>query len=398
MKNIDFIAVDKYAIIIFVIVVFISTVSTQAEELTSATSDTISTRSESIHTTIVDTTSVQTGSKLPSINTVPIRRKLIPSSIDTSTLQSKESYHVADTASTQSKLIRQAVDTSTRAINYTGVTLSAFIPGSGQIYQSRYVMGGLFLAAEAATAGFAVYWSGEADARRSDAQVFRALSDTLNRHGLTVEGDTVMRDTTLLSRSGWYAVRADEADFEARAARHTFYNALAWAVGLHLYNALDALESGGLTPRGLEKNPTTAGLLAAVPFLGLGQLYNERPSKAGMLAMTQAGLALTAFNQHKLMSAASEKYNQMRDSTSAQYAYRSEHLSYWKSRYDSAFSSRNTYLWLSLFAYLYSIFDAVVDAHLSDFNAKIDLGTDLSVVPGGGGAAVSVTVGLKKIK
>jgi hypothetical protein len=148
----------------------------------------------------------------------------------------------------------------------------------------------------------------------------------------------------------------------------------------------------------LEKNPTTAGLLSAVPFLGLGQLYNERPSKAGMLAMAQAGLALTAYNQHRLMSAASDKYNQMRDSTSAQYIYRADHLSYWKSRYDSAFSSRNTYLWLSLFTYLYSIFDAVVDAYLSDFNTKIDIGTDLSVSPNGGGAVVNVKVGLKKSK
>lgn len=304
-----------------------------------------------------------------------------------------------DTAPVWLDLVSSTVDTSAfpavRTVNYTGVALSAFVPGSGQACQSRYVMGGLFLAAEAGAAGFAVYWSGESSLRRSEARRFRDFSDTLRGLGWAVDGDTVTRDT-LLYRSGWYAVRADDADFEARAARHTFYNALTWAAGLYLYNVLDALEAGGLTARGMGKNPTTAGLLSAVPFLGLGQLYNERPSKAGMLAMAQAGLAITAFNQHRLMSAASDRYNQMRDSTSAQYAYRADYLSYWKSRYDSAFSSRNTYLWLSLVAYLYSIFDAVVDAYLSDFNAKIDLGTDLSIAPGGGGASVSVTVGLRR--
>ena len=317
---------------------------------------------------------------------VSTRAESINSTEDASALRDKEAYHVADTALTPSQL--------TREINYTGVALSAFIPGSGQIYQSRYVMGGLFLVAEASAVGFVVYWSGSTNKRYSNAQWLRDVSDTLRAIGQAVDGDTVMRDA-LLDRAGRYSVLADEADFEARASRHTVYNALAWAVGLHLYNILDALESGGLTTRGLERNPTTAGLLAAVPFLGLGQLYNERPSKAGILAAAQAGLAFTAYNQHRLMTIASDKYNQMRDSTSAQYAYRADHLSYWKSRYDKAFSSRNTYLWLSLAVYIYSIFDAVVDAHLSDFNAKIDLGTDLSMTPSGG-VAVNVTMGLRR--
>jgi len=349
VKNRNFIAaaIAKFAVI-FGLAVFVSTVSTQAEELASAA---------------VDTASIQ-----PSITP-----ELIPLSIDTASTKSVSTPPAAHN------------------INYTGVALSAFVPGSGQIYQSRYVMGGLFLTAEAAAAGFVVYWSDRADVRSSEALRLRAVSDTLYDLGWSAGNDSV-----LLYQAGQYSVVADEADFEARAARHTAYNALAWMVGLHLYNVLDALEYGGFTARGLEKNPTTAGFLAAVPFLGLGQLYNEHPSKAGMIAMAQIGLALTAYNQHRLMSIASDKYNQMRDSTSSQYAYRAEHLSYWKSRYDKSFSGRNTYLWLSLAAYLYSIFDAVVDAYLSDFYAKIDLGTDLSVAPNG--VAVSVTVGLKKVK
>jgi hypothetical protein len=313
--------------------------------------------------------------------------ELTPLPIDTaSTLTDGSTQHIVDTVLTRPELIRK--------INYAGAALSAFVPGSGQICQSRYAMGGLFLAAEATAVGFAVYWSGEADARRSDARQLRDFSNALHE-GSGVAGIDSVRQAELLYEAGRYSVIADEAGFEAREARHTVYNALAWAAGLHLYNILDALEAGGLTARGREKNPTTAGFLAAVPFLALGQMYNERPSKAGMLAMTQAGLALTAYNQHRLMSIASGKYNQMRDSASAQYAYRAEYLNYWKSAYDNAFSDRNTYLWLSLAVYLYTIFDAVVDAYLSDFNTKIDIGTDLSAAPGGGGAAFRVTVGFK---
>jgi TM2 domain-containing membrane protein YozV len=346
VKNSDFItaAIAKYAVILGLAVF----VSTRAEELASAA---------------VDTASIQ-----PSITP-----ESTPLSIDTASTKSVSTPPAAHN------------------INYTGVALSAIVPGSGQAYQSRYVMGGLFLAAEVTVAGFGVYWSDRAGFRRSEASRIRGISDSLYGQGWAAGNDSA-----LLYNAGLYSVIADEADFEARAARHTAYNMLAWAVGLHLYNVLDALESGGLTERGLEKGPTTAGFLAAVPFLGLGQFYNERPSKAGMIAMAQIGLALTAYNQHRLMSIASDKYNQMRDSTSSQYAYRAEHLSYWKSRYDKSFSDRNTYLWLSLAAYLYSIFDAVVDAHLSDFNTKIDLGTDLSIAPNGG--AVRVTVGLRKVK
>jgi len=363
---------------------FITAIAKQAAIFAMIVSISVSAQAESIHT-------AEKVSFLPDKDTYPIAdtalapSQFILSDVDTSTLQGTSTQPVVDTGLTQSKLRRE--------INYTGVALSAFIPGSGQICQSRYVMGGMFFAAEASAVGFAVYWSGSTDKRYSKAQQLRDISD-INALGLSVNNDSAMR-AALLERAGRYSVLADEADFDARASRHTVYNALAWVAGLHLYNILDALESGGLTTRGLERSPTAAGLLAAVPFLGLGQLYNERPSKAGMMAMAQAGLAFTAYNQHRLMTIASDKYNQMRDSASAQYAYRADHLSNWKSRYDKAFSSRNTYLWLSLAVYIYSIFDAVVDAHLSDFNAKIDLGTDLSMTPGGG-VAVNVTMGLKR--
>jgi len=282
-------------------------------------------------------------------------------------------------------------------LSYTGASISAIVPGGGQIYHGRYFMGGAFLAAEAGAAGFSIYWWMESDQRKNETASLRDWEARFRDSAdARAERGDVAGDSVALYWAGQYSIFADRSEFEARQARFTAYNALAWAVGIHAYSLLDALELDGIAPRGEAKDPTRAGLLAAVPFLGLGQLYNSRPSKAGMMAMTQVSLMVTAINHHRLMNYASGKYNEMRDSSSAQYAYRADenqHMNYWKSRYDNSFSRRNTYLWVALFAYLYSIFDAVVDAHLSDYEAKIYVSPDLAVSADGGykaGASLNV--------
>ena len=288
-----------------------------------------------------------------------------------------------------------AVDISTPRVSYVGAGISAVVPGGGQVYHGRYLMGGAFFAAEAGAAGFSIYWWDRSNGRDMETGRLRDESARLRDSAALTSGrgDTAVDITALLHSAGFYSVLADRSEFEARQARFTAYNALAWAVGIHIYSFMDALELDGFTARGEAKDPTRAGLLAAVPFLGLGQIYNARPGKAGMMAMTQASLMVTALNHHRLMAHASGKYNEMRDSTSAQYAYRAEHLSYWKSNYDNAFSRRNTYLWVSLFAYLYSIFDAVVDAHLSDYDERIRVSPDLAIGVSGYRAALNLTVG-----
>jgi len=270
-------------------------------------------------------------------------------------------------------------------MNYTGASLSAVIPGSGQLYQGRYWMGLGFLAAEAGAVGFTAYWWDAAGTRKGTVRRWRD-SAAVNMGRFDELGDSLY-----LRTAGAYGAAADQASFEERQARYTAYNAMAWAAGIYAYNLLDALEAGGLSPRGEYRSPTAAGLLAAVPFLGLGQIYNKRPGKAGMIAMTQTSLALTAINHHRLMTVASERYNTMRDPESDQYAYRTEYQPYWAARYDRSFSRRNTYLWISLATYIYSILDAVVDAHLSDYQHKIDIGTDLAVNPAGTGFMLALT-------
>ncbi|MDR3013561.1 MAG: DUF5683 domain-containing protein [Chitinispirillales bacterium] len=262
-------------------------------------------------------------------------------------------------------------------IHYTGAAISAFIPGGGQFYQRRYFMGGLLLAAEATTIGVSIYWWDEANWRNWEVDQLRDRSEQFRVLG--EESDDIATGDNSMYWSGLYTVLADRREFEAHQARYTAYSAITWAAGIHLFSFLNALEAGGAAPRGEVRDPTRAGLLATVPFLSLGQFYNKRPGKAGMITMAQVSLMTMAYGHQRLMGMASDRYNEMRDTTSARHPYSAEYLGYWRHQYDRNFSQRNTYLWASLFTYLYSLFDAIVDAHLSDFDERIRIGTDLAI-------------------
>jgi len=298
---------------------------------------------------------------------------------DADTLAASADTLAADTAAAADAVIGPEPAPPAAPVSYTGAWLSAVIPGAGQFYHKNYIMGACFLTAEAVTGIVAFN-------RRENWLELRNESRGLRDTGWSNEA---YRD----SMAGLFSVWADRMDYESRQTKNTAYSTLAWAVGIHYYGFMDALERGGVTASGKKKSPTVAGLLAAVPILGLGQFYNGRPSKAGMITMAQAGLLTTAINHHTLMDKAYGKYDEMRDSSSAQFAYRSEHLAYWKGRYDQAFSRRNTYLWISLFTYIYTIFDAVVDAHLSDYDEHIKVGPDLTV--GADGTGVSFQLNFK---
>ncbi|MFP4014442.1 MAG: DUF5683 domain-containing protein [Chitinispirillaceae bacterium] len=258
----------------------------------------------------------------------------------------------------------------------TALKLSAVLPGAGQFYAGHPYRGGTFLALEAVSGGVALFWHAEENRRRVEVERFRDSVRFCEEAALGLEGEAF---DLMMLRAGNFSIYRERALFEARQARLTSYNALAWMMGGYVFNLMDAAGESGLWVEPGLRDPQKAGWLAAIPGLGLGQLYNGSPSKAGMVFMTQFSLGVMAFNNHRMMSGAQEQYNRMRDSTSAQYDHRLEHLGYWKDQYDQAFSRRNSYLWYSLFFYLYTIFDAVVDAHLSDYEEKMGLAPDLAV-------------------
>lgn len=99
------------------------------------------------------------------------------------------------------------------------------------------------------------------------------------------------------------------------------------------------------------KNPGTAARRALI-FPGAGQIYTEHYLKAGLIA----GLELIAawrFNANRLS---------YRNYTSEAPLPKHRYL-----------EKRNKYAWWVGFIYIYGLLDAVVDAHLSTFNAVMDV-------------------------
>ncbi|MDG5815689.1 DUF5683 domain-containing protein [Chitinispirillales bacterium ANBcel5] len=262
-----------------------------------------------------------------------------------------------------------------------GVIFSALLPGLGQISEGEYFKGGTVIAFEAVTGVVAGHWAREA---RKNKREFNLFNDSLRFYREKVNDFEGPVPDSLYNSLAQYSILSSRADYQTREARYKSINAIGWMVGGYVFSLLDALESSELVASAHQKDPQTAGLLSAVPGLALGQLYNGSLSKAGLIIMAQASLGLTAFNYHRLMQDASAQYAFMRDTSTVENRLSSEHLSYWKGRYDSAFSKRNTFMWYAAFVYLYSIFDAVVDAHLSDLPEKTKVRPDLALCPGAG--------------
>jgi hypothetical protein len=142
---------------------------------------------------------------------------------------------------------------------------------------------------------------------------------------------------------------------------------------------MDAAGSSGYFQNSEERSPVVAGWLAAVPALGLGQLYNGKVGKAGMILMVQSALGVIALQNHRLMSQAEENANQLTDTRSfeSRVPEARSYLAYWERNREQNFRTRNMYLWYSIFFYFYGVFDAVVDAHLHDFESRIQIEPDL---------------------
>lgn len=268
------------------------------------------------------------------------------------------------------------------------VGASLVVPGAGQMYTKHFIKGGIFLASEAIAASVASYRFNDSKRIKDSTKVLRL------RAGL---------DTGIFRIRGFND--AELSKFDERVARYGAYNSLAWASGLYVYNLLDAFECTNIIDKSGPRSPLKAGLLSAIPGLGLGQWYNGSISKAGMIFMGQMSMGVMALNYHRLMTNAADQYlnvdaeyNQhMKNAftqglvdTSALSNSRKSYMATWESERSGAFRSRNTWLWYSIFFYAYGIFDAVVDAHLHDYPEKMRMYPDL--VPQGDGALLRLNV------
>ena len=242
---------------------------------------------------------------------------------------------------------------------------SLVLPGAGQFATGHFIKGTLFVGLEGVFGSMVYFWQATGRQRDIEANVFvqRARGDTGLARGVDLEKSYFRRQDGL-------------------EARYSSYSFLSWAVGAYVFNALDAVGGSNFWKDSKERNPSTAGWLAAIPGLGLGQLYNGSFSKAGMVMMTQVSLGMMAFGNQRLMARAEDNYARLtsaqpQDTVGQQLA--AQYASSWDGARNQAFTNRNLYLWYSLFFYFYAIFDAVVDAHLHDYPEKMKIQPDLAV-------------------
>lgn len=240
---------------------------------------------------------------------------------------------------------------------------SAIVPGAGQFYTGHPIKGSAFVALEVSTALVARFW-------------YTSAQEMLSKSSLSLKLAPLAIDnnTSLLLQEGALMYR-----YDARRSRYNMYNSLSWMIGGYVYNILDAMNSSRRFKSDIERSAKKAAWLAAVPGCGLGQIYNGEISKAGVIMMTQASLAVIAVNEHRLMQRAEEhllRIETMQDSAQAA-IISAKYKKDWESRQNNAFKNRNTYLWYSIFFYFYGILDAVVDAHLHDYDQKMRAYPDL---------------------
>ncbi len=298
-------------------------------------------------------------------------------------------YSIA-VADSQNEIFKNNISDTALKLSYNPFLVSGaslVVPGAGQVYTKHFIKGGTFLASEAVTASFAVYWFNDSQLKKSSIKEFS------KRTGFESEIDSIKAKNDIAF------LKHDE-----RFSRYRAYNAFAWASGLYVFNFLDAIDCSGIVSKSGSRSPAVAGWLSAVPGLGLGQWYNGSLSKAGMMFMGQMALGVTALNYHRLMNHARSQYDKTnsqfdqsiidavhsnRDTSSLSQA-KMKYLEKWEFEQNSAFKTRNSFLWYSLFFYFYGILDAVVDAHLHDYPEKMRVYPDLA--PQSDGALLRLNV------
>ncbi len=284
--------------------------------------------------------------------------------------------------------------------------LSAVVPGAGQLYNRNYVKSVLFLGAEGGLVAAAIYRAYEAGACRDSVKRFNTIVEHLFQPGNVLDPswlivDSLTRYDSTFDTSGavlnidsartadtlatltTYRMRQDSAAFGRQRRVHGTANAITWAAGCYVWSILDAVEKTGRLENDEPRNPKLAGWLSAIPGLGLGQIYNGKLSKAGMIMMVQASLAVMSYNYHSEFAECERQLQVLENDTAAEHAvdlaYGYTFSDEWDEQRKNAFRNRNTYLWYSIFFYLYGIFDAVVDAHLHDYRSRMRLEPDLQV-------------------
>ncbi len=274
--------------------------------------------------------------------------------------------------------------------------LSASLPGLGQVYCRRRVRGALALSSFLTAGAVSLnYFIAETESNKSYTgfkEIYRNYDKALDTtdterpfYGILYQLTEGAREVTLNKKYDWLS------------DRHTAYQAAGWAAGIYLWNIMDALECSNQYYDQEPRDPAKAAWLSAIPFLGLGQIYNHSFAKAGVIWTTQSMLLVMSINKMKLMNLCKNRINtlkRMEDDENSYYIPNKGEIGSWEKKYDNSFRRRNTYMWFFILFYFYGIIDAAVDAHLHDFNEKIKITPEFT--QNGGGLSVSIPIGSGK--
>ncbi len=260
----------------------------------------------------------------------------------------------------------------------TAGAISALIPGGGQIYTGNFIRSGTFFASEAIIGliGYSRYVQ-RLGFQKNSALMLDSTNIFYNFSKNAPSTDDSIRYDSIAYRYGmFYGYNR----FLERDNRYFYYQSLSWMFGFYYWNILDALKNSNFFKNDKPKNPSTAGWLAAIPGLGLGQFYNGELSKAGFIFCVQMNMAYMIYNYNKLMRICEDALNnssRFNTLINNKYPAAVQLKTNWDSKRNEAFRNRNMWLWYSVAFYLYGIFDAVVDAHLHDAATKMKLEPDL---------------------
>ncbi len=239
--------------------------------------------------------------------------------------------------------------------------LAAAFPGGGQFYGGHPVRGSVLLGLEAALFSTSLYtYAVDLPRRDRDTRRFADSADAAARRlaeDPSGGGEGDLRFWTREARRS-AALRLQYADLAN--------SQLAWAIGLHAYGMLDAVEivRRSHQPEPQERSVGRAFLYGTL-FPGGGQLYNERYGKFGMLWMTLGAATVSAWSRQNVVQSLNENLAVARAEERAGIPSNVRDLETDRTTYRRL---RNQYYWGMALFYVYAVMDGMVDAALSDFD------------------------------
>lgn len=270
-------------------------------------------------------------------------------------------------------------DVNNKPLSYSkSLTYSLLLPGGGQFYGNHPVRGGFLVGLETLLAGAALY-SNLVDIPMWHRQAREALDSADILFLAEISGTGNLAD--LEKR------RKDKIDFALKRSRLAAQqedlsnSEYAWAIGLHLYGVLDAVEITYLSQhKDTEARSVKSALYRGLLFPGGGQLYNRRYGKFGMLWMTLGASAISAYSRQQMVSLMNDRLGVARAEAGAGTSSTITQLEKDRTLYRKR---RNQYFWGMALFYVYASLDGMVDAALADFDAPKRFAFDLSLSPTG---------------